>query len=89
MPVRKGLDSSLSDFRFVVFDAAARGDYFAVFLLLDGEVCYGLLCRIYDGVVRFPGGFLATLYCGAVACIVDGNTLVAVAGICRPARARR
>jgi hypothetical protein len=31
--VRKGLDSSLFDFRFVFFDAATRGDYFAVFLL--------------------------------------------------------
>jgi hypothetical protein len=33
MPVRKGLDSSLFDYRFVFFDAATRDDYFAVFLL--------------------------------------------------------
>jgi hypothetical protein len=31
--MRKGLDSSLFDFRFVFFDAVTRGDYFAVFLL--------------------------------------------------------
>jgi hypothetical protein len=73
MPVRKGPDSFLCDFRFVFFDAGTLDDYFAVFLLAWLRVCCGLLCRFYDGVARFPGRPVATLVADAFAGAAEGN----------------
>jgi hypothetical protein len=57
MPVRKGLDSVLFEFRCVFVDAGTLDDYFAVFLPSWLRICCDLLCRFYDGVLAFPADF--------------------------------